>query len=84
MSYIWSQTSQEEFVENHRELLQLPEVGQFNHYLVDYLLFYNTQRPHHSLSLQEPMRVVVNYLQETIKRNKQPRESKMLWTDTVS
>jgi len=82
----FNRTLQEEFLENHRELLELSSPDQFNHHLIDYLLFYNTKRPHYSLNYQVPMKVVVNYLKEKLQKKtpnqKQGLESKMLWTDT--
>ena len=63
---------QEEFVEDHRELLEKPQTKSFNDLLMDYLVYYNTKRPHHSLSLKVPMKTVVDYL----------KKSNMSWADT--
>jgi putative transposase len=61
----FNRTLQEEFVEDSRELLEESQPKPFNDRLVDYLLFYNTQRPHNSLNNQEPMKTVVNYLKKS-------------------
>jgi len=61
----FNRTLQEEFIEDHRELLEEKETKVFNNKLIDYLLFYNTQRPHNSLGNQEPMKIVVEYLKKS-------------------
>jgi transposase InsO family protein len=61
----FNRTIQEEFVESNRELLEENDTNQFNNLLIDYLLFYNTQRPHNALNNQEPMKVVVDYLKKS-------------------
>jgi len=61
----FNRTLQEEFVEEHRQLLEEGETGSFNDELINYLLFYNTQRPHNSLKNQEPMKTVVDYLKKS-------------------
>lgn len=63
----FNRTLQEEFTEPNRELLEENDLGQFNNLLVDYLLFYNTQRPHNALNNQEPMKAVVDYLKKSNK-----------------
>jgi len=68
----FNRTLQEEHVEKYRELLEYPDTKTFNDYLIDYLLFYNTQRPHYSLNFKLPMETVVQYL----------KKSNMYWTDT--
>lgn len=66
----YNRTIQDEFIDQHLSLLEDPKV--FNHRLVDYLIWYNTERPHWSLNLESP----INYL---IKNH---NLSRMLWTDT--
>ena len=61
----FNHTLQEEFVEDNRELLEEKETKPFNNKLIDYLLFYNTQRPHNTLNNQEPMKIVVDYLKKS-------------------
>lgn len=52
------------------------DVSRFNRALVEWLLWYNTERPHHSLGRLPPLR----YLLDTFVTN--PNQSKMCWTDT--
>lgn len=61
----FNRTLQEEFVEEYAYLLEEKETKGFNDKLIDYLLFYDTQRPHNSLNNQEPMKTVVNYLKKS-------------------
>jgi len=66
----YNRTIQDEFIDQHTAFLEDPEI--FNHRLMDYLIWYNTKRPHWSLKLQSP----VDYL---LKNN---HLSRMMWTDT--
>lgn len=66
----FNRTIQEEFVDQHESLL--PDINVFNRKLVDWLLWYNTERPHWSLKLSSP----IDYL---IKNN---FLSEMCWTNT--
>jgi transposase InsO family protein len=66
----YNRTLQEEFIDWNEEYLEEP--NQFNQKLMEYLVWYNTQRPHWGLKLLSP----VDYL---IKNNYQ---SKMCWTNT--
>jgi putative transposase len=68
----YNRSLQEEFID--RNTYKLVEVNQFNCELMDYLIWYNTKRPHWSLNLKSP----VDYL---IQNN---HLSKMWWTDTLS
>ena len=61
----FNRTLQEDFVDEYSPLLEEKETKNFNDKLIDYLLFYNTQRPHNSLQNQEPMKVVINYLKKS-------------------
>jgi hypothetical protein len=54
----YNRTIQEEFIDNHLDVIYDKEL--FNQKLADYLIFYNTQRPHKSLGLKSP----INYLIE--------------------
>ena len=69
----FNRTLNEEFLLGHRALLR-DDLGAFNRELVDYLLWYNTKRPHWSLGLVSPMRYIMSTLSA--------RASQMLWTDT--
>jgi transposase InsO family protein len=68
----YNRTIQEEFIDQHEVLLYEPR--RFNERVIDYLLWYNTKRPHWSLKLQSP----VNHLLIT------NNLSRMRWTDTGS
>ena len=67
----YNRTIQDEFIDQHTVLLEDPKI--FNHKLIDYLIWYNTQRPHWSLKLMSPVDYLIknNYLSE------------MCWTDTA-
>ena len=67
----YNRTIQEEFVDQHSVLLE--NTNKFNHKLMDWLVWYNTKRPHWSLNLQSPVDNLLknNYL------------SRMMWTDTA-
>jgi transposase InsO family protein len=69
----FNRTLSEAFISKNRYLLayDLPE---FNRRLMDWLLWYNTRRPHWSIGLISPLRYIVNKLPA--------RESHMLWTST--
>ena len=66
----YNRTIQEEFIDQHSVLLE--DIANFNKRLMEYLIWYNTKRPHWSLNLISP----VDYL---IKNN---FLSKMMWTNT--
>jgi transposase InsO family protein len=59
----FNRTLQEEFVDANTEYL--PDLNTFNNKLVDYLLFYNTERPHQALQYRSPMAEVVKRLQKS-------------------
>ena len=71
----YNRTVQDEFVDWHLDELQL-NTHYFNTQLMDWLVWYNTERPHWSLKLQSPMQYLLQVLQLI------PTESRMLWTDT--
>jgi transposase InsO family protein len=73
----FNRTVQEEFVDWHLDDMALDLDG-FNLKLMDYLIWYNTERPHHTLKQKSPMQYLLDYLQ--LPR----RESNMLWTDTTT
>jgi len=66
----YNRTIQDEFIDQHTTLLEDPKI--FNHCLMDYLIWYNTKRPHWSLKLLSPVDYLLknNYL------------SRMCWTNT--
>ena len=66
----YNRTIQEEFVDQHSMLLE--NIQKFNVRLMNWLIYYNTKRPHWSLKLQSPVDYLLknNYLSE------------MMWTET--
>jgi len=69
----FNRTLDEEFLQYHRALLR-DDVKKFNDVLIDWLLWYNGERPHHSLSLLSPFQYIFN----TLATN----ECHMWWTNT--
>ena len=50
--------------------------GPIHYQLMDWLIWYNTERPHWTLRLKSPMKAMLDGLQL------EGRQSNMLWTDT--
>ncbi len=69
----FNRTIQEEFAYGHRATLA-HDIASFNEKLVEWLIWYDTKRPHHSLGLVSPM----EYLMSTLSTE----ESQRLWTST--
>jgi transposase InsO family protein len=69
----FNRTIQESFVDYHEELL-FTDLALFNRKLADWLVFYNTERPHHSLSQQSPLSFLLQH---------QP-ECQRYWTHTYN
>ena len=67
----FNRTIQEEFVDFHEASLLDPAT--FNRELADYLVWYNTERPHWGLGLKSPLQFLMK---------EQPEGCKMWWTDT--
>lgn len=67
----YNRTIQEEFIDQHSVLLE--DTKKFNLKLIEWLIWYNTKRPHWSLDLQSPVDYLINnnYL------------SRMCWTNTL-
>jgi len=53
----YNRTIQEEFIDNNLEVIF--DKPLFNQKLADYLIFYNTQRPHKSLGLKSPLQYLI-------------------------
>ena len=70
----FNRTLSEEFVAHHLPLLR-DDLRAFNEKLIDYLLWYNTERPHQSLGMLSPLQYYVKSLPR--------RECQMWWTRTV-
>ena len=71
----YNRTVQEEFVDYHLDDLGY-DLDSFNYQLMDWVLWYNTIRPHHTLKLKSPMKALLDALQLM------SAESNMLWTNT--
>jgi putative transposase len=70
----FNRTLSDAFIKHHRLLLAY-DLPAFNQKLIDWLLWYNTRRPHWSLGLVSPLRYIVNQLPAP--------ESQMCWTGTI-
>ena len=69
----FNRTLSEAFISRHRQLLA-HDLEEFNRQLMDWLLWYNTRRPHWSLGLVAPLRYICSKLA--------PEKSQMCWTST--
>jgi len=69
----FNRTLSDAFIKQNRMLLAY-DIDAFNKKLMDWLLWYNTRRPHWTLGLISPLRYIVSTLPE--------RECQMLWTST--
>jgi len=68
----FNRTLSEAFISKNKHLLA-NDLEAFNHKLIDWLLWYNSRRPHWSLGLISPLRYISNKLEE---------KSQKWWTDT--
>ena len=71
----FNRTIQEEFANWHRLTLAC-DIDLFNRKLMDWLIWYNTERPHWSLGFLSPLQFIIKKLNVG--------ESNMLWTDTTT
>jgi transposase InsO family protein len=69
----FNRTLSEAFISRNRHLLAY-DLPAFNRALMEWLLWYNTRRPHWSIGLLSPMRYIV--------RNLSAEKSHMCWTST--
>jgi transposase InsO family protein len=69
----FNRTVQESFVDYHDDLL-FTDLNRFNQTLADWLVFYNAERPHHSLGQRSPLHFLLQH---------QP-ECQRWWTHTAS
>ena len=53
----YNRTIQEEFIDNNLDVIY--DKSLFNQRLADYMIFYNTQRPHKSLGLKSPLQYLI-------------------------
>ena len=70
----FNRTISEDFIALNRGALR-DDLTRFNELMVDWLLWYNTKRPHESLGNVSPLRYIVDSLPR--------RESQMCWTRTT-
>jgi len=66
----FNRTIQEEFIEFHKDLL-FDDIDAFNDKLLDYLIWFNEERPHYALNLRSPMQFL-----------KQQHQCNMYWRNT--
>ena len=79
----FNKTIQNEFIDDNILLLR-ENVKEFNIKLMDYLIYYNAERPHHSLiNHKENNRQISPIKWYIIHYNKNPRFSQMYWTYTL-
>jgi transposase InsO family protein len=71
----FNRTISEDFIEERRTLL-VTDIHRFNEELVDWLLWYNAERPHESLGMISPLRYIV--------RDLTARECQRYWTRTFT
>ena len=71
----FNRTLSDAFISRNRQLLAY-DIDEFNKRMMDWLLWYNTRRPHWSIGLISPLRYIVNKLPA--------KESQMCWTSTFS
>jgi putative transposase len=71
----FNRTLEEEFLQGHRALLR-DDVAAFNDALVDWLLWYNGERPHYALGQIAPFRFMMQSLPAT--------ECQKWWTHTIA
>lgn len=69
----FNRTLSDAFIKQNRMLLA-HDIDTFNQRLIEWLLWYNTRRPHWLLGLVSPLRYIVSTLSE--------KECHMLWTST--
>ena len=69
----FNRTLSEEFLIWNRTVMR-DDLRAFNRKLMDYLIWYNTRRPHWSLGLLSPLQYICSQLPAV--------ESQMIWTDT--
>jgi len=71
----FNRTIQEEFVDFHAHALLEPE--KFNVILMEYLVWFNTERPHYALEMQSPLQFLLQWTSTQ-------QECNDRWTDTLS
>jgi putative transposase len=72
----FNRTLRSQFLEYYED--DITDVQPLNHALIDYLIWYNTRKPHHGLGMRSPMQ----YYMQSARLN--GHKSNMLWTRTAS
>ena len=72
----FNRTIQEDFIDWNREIM-VEKINGFNEKLIEWLLWYNTERPHQTLRQISPMEYIINNLIGDAQK------SKMIWTSTL-
>ena len=70
----FNRTLRSQFLEYYED--DITDIQPLNQALIDYLIWYNTRKPHHGLGMRSPM----EYYMQSARLNKQ--KSNMLWTRT--
>lgn len=70
----FNRTLSEDFIRHNRAALR-DDLSRFNELLIDWLLWYNTERPHQSLGMLSPLRYIV--------RDLTAHQCQMYWTRTT-
>lgn len=74
----FNRTVEEQHIQWHEDELLSDDLTEFNQKLMEYLIWFNTEKPHRSLNKQTPMRYYTDSLRMSNKK------SNMLWTLTVT
>ena len=69
-------TIEEQHIQWHEDELLGDDLGEFDHNLMEYLIWFNTEKPHRSLNKKPPLRYYIDSLRTNNKK------SNMLWTLT--
>lgn len=70
----FNRTLSEDFIRHHKAALR-DDLHRFNELLIDWLLWYNTERPHEALGMLSPLRYIV--------RDLTAHQCQMYWTRTT-
>jgi putative transposase len=72
----FNRTIEEQHIQWHEDELLSDDLVEFNHNLMEYLIWFNTEKPHRSLNKKPPLRYYIDSLHANNKK------SNMLWTLT--
>jgi len=74
----FNRTIEEQHIQWHEDELLSDDLVEFNHNLMEYLIWFNTEKPHRSLNKKNPLRYYIDSLRTNNKK------SNMLWTLTAA